>query len=132
MEKKLTIPKRVKETEAQQKELRAEAEQYVEAQGMRPLTSLDASRHLESELLRKRNQPLPARLQTWQERNAGQLLSLAVVIQQQGAEQYGVSIGIDAAVQAASAFYKHLPAEDGGFSTRGLDSRDFPFEGRED
>ena len=53
----------------------------------------------------KRNLNVPHEVQTWQEHVADEVLSIAVAIQQHGADKHDVSVGIDAAVQAAGMAY---------------------------
>ena len=57
------------------------------------------------EIMRKYNQNIPREVQTWQKHVADEVLAIAVAIQQHGAEKHNVSVGIDAAVQAAGMAY---------------------------
>ena len=49
--------------------------------------------------------PTEQECQTFQEYVAAEVLAIAVAIQQHGKEKHKVSVGIDAAVQAASMLY---------------------------
>lgn len=117
MEKKLTL----KEREVLQKKLAAEAEKYAQEHGI-PL------KYALREMAVNRKQDFQTAMPswqehdvwTWQEKIADSVLSLAVVIQQWGSEKYSVSIGIDAAVQAASAYCTDTSRE-GGLDSLTLD-----------
>ena len=108
MEKKLT-----------KKDLQDEARAYEREHGVSYKTAM-------REVVKKHGGNIPPEWVTWQERNADDLLSLAVVIQQHGAKKYNVNIDIDTAVQAAGLCFAGVLAKD--IKDAILDSRDMPYD----